>query len=260
MLKQIAMGSTLASLVLLTGCANYTSVREHKNLAQSASHIGSVVIVPADVSVELVAFTGDNEREGAKESSFAKSLHTSARMALENKSLTVVDYDFEKGLAENQNLAFAITQCKESLTKAEKNLYKKAVDEKDKAKFAENVGASANVIAEATGADAMLLIDYKGFEKTAGMKTKDMAAGILLGVLTGSVAVAPPEGSVMHVALIATDSGDILWTNVQGSQLLNTDSVAKPIFQKFPTVAFNQDKVENKAIDTAAATQAEAVK
>jgi hypothetical protein len=262
MFKRIAMAFTLASLVLLTGCAtNYTTVREHKDLAESASHIASVVIVPADVSIELIAFTGDNERETTKEGSFAKSLYASAKTSLEGKGLTVVDYDFDKGVAENQNLAFAVTQCKESLNKAAAaTLYKKPVSEKDKARFAESVGAAANVIAEATGADAMLLIDYKGFEKTAGMQTKDMAAGILLGVLTGTVAVAPSQGARVQVALVATGSGDILWTNVQGSGFLTTDSVSKPVFDKFPKVVFNQDGAAKKTVETAAATPAEAAK
>lgn len=248
MARRFALTLLLVGAACISGCASYTSVREHKNLADEASRIGSIVILPEDVTIELIAFTGENERLTDKQNDFARQLHIAATNQLGSHGLKTVDYDFDKNIAADQNLAFAITQCKDALAKSQKSLYKKPVEVKNRSSFTESVGAHANTIADATGADAILVLTYNGFEKTAGMKTKDVVAGALLGALTGTVAIAPGEGGALQATLIAADSGAILWTNTVGGPALST-SYTTSVFAEFPKVAFNQ---------TAAATVANA--
>jgi hypothetical protein len=240
MFKKLLTTVILISAAVLSGCAQYTTVREHKDLQEEAKHISSVIILPADVTVEKLAFTGDNERETDKESAFSQELKDSAKAALEAKGLKVIEFDFANTLASNQNLAYAITQCKESLTKSEDALYKKPTEVKDQGKFSESVGAPANIVAETTGAQSMLIVKYKGFEKTAGMQAKDIAAGVLLAVLLGGnqAQIAASQGASMEAALVATDSGDILWTNRSGGPQLNT-GFAKNLFNSLPNVPFD---------------------
>lgn len=225
----------LAASLLLGGCATYTDVREHREIAQEAQNIGSVVILPPEVAIELVTFTGENERETAKQDGAAALLTDNAKNALEAQGLNVVDFDFSKAAADHPELAYAVTQCVDALKKAEKTLYAKPVEEKNKSTFGESVGASANTIAEITGADALLWINYQGFEKSSGMVAKDIAAGVLLGLLTGQAAIAPSEGSVLEMALIAADSGNVLWVNRKGMPQLNgTAQVHDLVMKEFP--------------------------
>jgi len=180
MKKTFALPLLMAVSLLLGGCATYTDVRQHKELTEEAQHIGSVVILPPEVAIELLTFTGENEREIQKQEATTARLKAEAKNALEAQGLTVIDYDFIKAGAEHPELAFALTQCGDALKKAEKTLYNKRVESKNKDSFSESVGASANTIAELTGADALLLIDYQGFEKSGGMVAKDIVAGALL--------------------------------------------------------------------------------
>jgi hypothetical protein len=246
MTLRFALPLLLIAALGLGGCATYTDVRQHKNLDQDAGRIGSVVILPPEVSVELVAF-GENERLPQKQDSLREELTTLAKGALAAKGLQVIEFDFAKADAEHPELAFAVTQCKEALANAKKSLYQKPVEEKNKSSFTESIGASANAIAEATGADALLVINYAGFEKSSGMVAKDVAAGVLLGVLTGTVAVAPSQGAAAEISLVAADSGNILWTNRKAAPALNS-AVQKMVFAEFPKVQWRaqpQNEVAN---------------
>lgn len=243
----------LLSAFALGGCATYTDVRQHQDLQQEARHIATVAVLPADVSIELVTFTGENEKESDKQNTIATQLDAVARKQLEAQGLKVVDFDFAKAVQEQPNLAFTLTQCKEALAKAKKTLYGDRVQEKNKGKFKETIGPAANAIAEATGADALLLIKYDGFEKSGGMIAKDIVAGALLAVLTGSMPVSAKEGSQVEVALIASDSGDVLWMNHKVLPQLNTGA-EELAFKDFPKTQWRQPQPEAVAQAPATAT------
>lgn len=239
MKKHFVLPLLVAVSLLLGGCATYTDVRQHKELTEEAQHIGSIVILPPEVAIELITFTGENERETQKQDSTTAQLMANARNALEAQGLTVIDYDFIKAGAEHSELAFALTQCGDALKKAEKTLYNKPVESKNKDSFSESIGASANTIAELTGADALLLIDYQGFEKSSGMIAKDVIAGALLGALTGTAQIAPSAGSSLKMALIAANSGNVLWVNRKAVPALDT-SALKLVMSEFPKPQWRQ--------------------
>lgn len=196
---------------LTTGCATYTDVREHKDLQQEVTKIHSVVILPPDVTIDVLSFNGDTEKDSEKQDYTIKKINSDTRYQLKKKGVNIVDFDFNKALNANPDLAFAITQCKESMEKSEKALYKSRVEEKNKSTFSENIGPSANAIAEATGADAFLVIKYKGFRKSGGLIAKEMAANVLLVAAFGVGRGSPMEGADIEIALVSAESGAILW-------------------------------------------------
>lgn len=248
MIKKIVIASLLISSVILTGCAPVTSVRQHSNLQQEAERIKTVIVLPPDVTIELLAFTGENKKLTDKQDVISKQLTTDAQRILKDRGADIVEFDFDKATSENPELAFAIKQCKEAMAKSEKTLYKKSVSPKEMSNFKENIGPAANMVAEITSADAFLLIQYNGFQKTAGMVRKDIAAGVMLGVLTGAFVFQPEEGSAVHVALIAANSGAVLWTNQKSVPQLNI-SGHEAAFAEFPQL---QWKPAETAVQTAA--------
>lgn len=247
MKMRIAIALLLGSTLATSGCATYTSVRQHQDLQQEAQTISSIAILPPDVSIELIAFTGENEKETQKQEAIGRQLTNDAKSYLTKQGITVVDFDFTKAIAERQDLAFAITQCKEALDKSEKTLYKAPVETKNKGKFNESIGPAANVLAETTGADAFLVVKYNGFEKTAGMIAKDIVASALMTVLTGQTPVAQQEGASVELALIAADSGAILWVNKKAVPQLNT-SAEQQAFKEFPQVTWKTAAGQTTAV------------
>ncbi len=141
---------------------------------------------------------------------------------LEENNLKVISFDFSTEAANDEEFAYAITQAKEAWNKAKEDMYKEGmVSEKEKAKFTTTLGSVLNQIAEKTGADASLLIQYNGFQKSDGAIAKDIAAGVLLAVLTGAVAVQPTEGAVVDIALVDNSSGKVIWADRRGSTVAN---------------------------------------
>jgi len=241
----------LISVIFFTGCATYTSVREHSALDSVAKNIQTVVIAPPQVNIELRVFTGENEPLTDKENTIREQLITVAQRRLKSEGLEVIDFDFAQAIANDDDFAFALTQAKEALNKAEKDLYNgKSVALENKRQFNVSLGPAVNEIAEQTGAEAVLLIDYYGFEKSAGLKTKDIAAGVLLAVLLGgsSAAIAPPSGSFVDLALVDTASGDILWTNRRGGQIVDT-SIAEHALNELPDVVWEGEVVADETAE-----------
>lgn len=218
--------STLATSALLVGCVNYTTVREHKDLSEISPSIHSVVILPPDIKIQKINFTGENEALTEKENQISLQLTSALAQQLRDKHLTVTDFKFAEETTANPDFAYSVTQCKKAFTETQKNLYAKAVDVKNKNKFSESIGGLGNNIAEITGADAFVVIQYDGFEKSGGMIAKDIAAGVLLGVLTGTVTTSPPTGSAVTVGIIAANSGEVLWTNRAAAPALDASPLS----------------------------------
>lgn len=107
------------------------------------------------------------------------------------------------------------------------------VSEKDKRKFKASVGEVVNMIADKTGADAVLLMEYDGFKKSQGKMAQEVVASVLLGVLTGQADAPMSTGSAVEVVLVDAWTGEVLWTNVKGGVHLNAQP-ADLAMDKFP--------------------------
>ena len=247
MYKTLLKITTILSIAIITGCANYTSVREHSEFSSAAKDIESVIVVPPQVHVELKVFTGENESLIDKERYIKRNLVDIAQNKLRNEGLKVIDFSFEDAIKEDEEFAFAITQCRNALDEAKKDLYSGgAVTIENKRNFQASLGPVVNFIAEHTGADSVLMMDYYGFEKSNGMVAKDMAAGILLAVLLGSTnaQIAAPEGSALDIALVETRSGNVLWANRKSGQSLDA-SLANHALQELPDMTWQPETAQH---------------
>lgn len=202
--------------LLATACAQNTTVRQHENYADIAKDISSVVIIPPEVNIELVTFDGDNEELTEDQELIGAAITEHAQQRLAEEGLTVIEFDIQEAAANDEEFAYSVTQCTEAWTAAKNELYTTGlVSEEKKSSFQATLGPVVNAIAEKTGAEAILLMEYNGSKKSAGMIAKDVGTSILVGVLTAGavVPVQNTEGAMIDVALVETTEGRVIWAN-----------------------------------------------
>lgn len=235
-------------LMLLSACA-MTSVREHPTLESQLLDVDSVLIITPAVTIEQVNFSADNERLVELEQSIQSELTTLARNALEARGFEIVDFDLEAAIEEDENLAYAVTQAEDGFEEAKKTLYDEPLTEDEKRKFQVSVGTAVNIISEKSGADAVLLIHYIGYRKSQGQVAKDVAVGVLSGLLLGVVPTSATSSSYVEVAFIDGVTGDVLWTNIFSAASLDLTAATKAM-EAFP------DDVDTLGVENAEVQEA----
>jgi len=222
----IVLGSAL-----LHGCS-YTSVRQHQDFHEYVKDVEYIVIAPPAVTVEEVTFTGENNKLHEKEELIRSGLMSLAKARLEERGFKVVEFDIDAEMEKDKDFAFEVNQVEEAFKQARQDLYDgNQVTEEEKSKFNSSLGPVVNTIASRAGADAVLLLHYYGFEKSAGMIAKDIAASVLLALVTGgATATSSPEGSQVEVALIDGDTGAVLWVNTRAAPTLSADVTSATMY------------------------------
>jgi hypothetical protein len=214
--------AAVASFFLfVTGCAT-TTTRTHPALEEELQHINSVVIAPPRVEIEYVTLTGENERLTDREESIRTELVAIAQRELSEHGYEIIDFDFDSAMENDAEFAYTVTQIREGFDKAKEDLQLgKQVSPEQANKLKISVGEAVNVVAAESGADAILLIRYAGFDKSDGYVAKDVGTSLLVGILTaGSVIMtSPASGAVTEVALIDGVTGEVLWADIKGGYL-----------------------------------------
>jgi hypothetical protein len=231
----------IVALAMLVGACAMTTVRQHQDLSDIARDIETVVIVPPDVDIELVVFDGDNEVLKDQQDRIGAAILDIAAQRLTEEHLEVIEFDFETEMRQDEEFAFVVTQCVNAWDAAKEELYQVGMlSEEKKSEFRTTLGPVVNGIAEKTGADSVLLMHYVGMKKSAGVIAKDMATSILIGALTGSVAVQPTESAHIDVALVDAHGGHVLWSN---RKLLTQVSpeLARVALQELPDVTWETE-------------------
>ena len=210
------MKKILAILILITLAAcEHTSVRQHPSFANSWGKQYSVVMVPPESKITYVQFDSDNRRLSEDEAKANNVIKSEVPKIFQDKGYKFINVNFEDYYAEYPNLKFDLEKLRTASSEALDDMYKNPqLEPKVAFNFQKSVGPLANIFADASGADLVLLINYEGFEKSDGMVAKDIAASVLVGVLTGMVPIQPTEAGGLEAILIDGSSGDILWTNV----------------------------------------------
>jgi hypothetical protein len=207
--------------LVVVGCST-TTTRLHPTLDQELKLIDSVVIIPPRIAIELVTFTGENERMSEREQEFGQTISSKARDELVLKGYNVVDYDIGDQMQGNEDFAYVISQIQDNFDQASKDLnLGKPLSQEKASSLKGSVGDVVNVVAEQAGADALLLIRYNGFDKSGGQVAKDIGTSVLVAVLTmGSVVpVQQKSGAVIQAALIDTTTGEVLWADTSAGIL-----------------------------------------
>jgi len=219
-MKSLHIAAIITLLVFVSSCTTTTSTRRHPTLTEQLEYIDSVVVIPPRVEIEYVTLTGENERLTEQEDTIRIQLIQMAEHRLTSRGYHVVEFDFEGAIKSNEEFAYTVTQVREEFDQAKKELQLgKGLTIEEATTLKASIGEVVNVVAEETGADAILLMRYEGFEKSKGYKSKDIGTSILVGILTGIVPVAAPTGAITEVALIDGATGDVLWADIMGGVL-----------------------------------------
>lgn len=191
-----------------------TTVRQHPDFASGKRQVNVVAILPADAEYRHLVFTGENERDAAREQSIATDIEANMASILGNHGFTPKTDLLEKARAGDKELNFQLEQLKGAYVQVEKELYAQTmVQEEESTRFKVGVGALANPFAASSGADALLLARYQGFDKSEGLIAKEIVASALLAALTGSYVVPAKNGARVELSLIDGTTGDVLWSN-----------------------------------------------
>jgi hypothetical protein len=205
-------------MLVVSGCATTkTTARSHPTLETELHHVNTVVILPPRVEIVYVTLTGENERMTEKENEIRNQLVEIAERRLANRGYELVDFDFSGTMASDEEFAYTITQVREGFDRARKDLdLGKQVSEEEANKIRTSVGEAVNIVAAKTGADAIFLMRYAGFDKSGGQVAKDVTTSLLVGALTAGVfiPVSSTSGAVSEAALIDGLTGEVLWANV----------------------------------------------
>jgi len=225
----------LLIVVVAAGCAGTPkhNVRTHPDLDEQLLDIDSVLIVTPAVTIEQINFADSNERLPALEEIIKKQLIDLARINLEARGFDVVDFDHEKAISEDEEFAYAVTQAREGFEEVKQTLYGKNLTVEERAEIKVSVGTAVNLVSQKSGADAILLIHYIGLKKSGGSMAKDIAIGVLVGLLTGQAPIAASESSYIELAFIDGVTGNVLWSNMLSAASLNVQT-ADMVMETFP--------------------------
>ena len=222
------IAALLSSLLLAAGCATTTTTRTHPTLEEQLHHINSVVIAPPRVEIEYVTLTGENERKTEQEESIRAQLVAIAEGALTAHGYEIVEFDFDGAMENDEEFAYTVTQIREGFDNAKEDLkFGKPIAEEKAKNLKISLGEAASIVAAESGADAILLIRYSGFDKSDGYVAKDVGTSVLVAVLSMGIVLmtSPTSGAITEVALIDGITGDLLWADVKGGFLNATPAI-----------------------------------
>lgn len=100
-------------------------------------------------------------------------------------------------------------------------------------------GPDCALIASQSGADALLLVRFQEFKRSAAHVGRELAADFVVGMLTMGLFVpqpAPARGALLAVTFVDGKTGDVLWGNqVAANGLLESpNSLVSAAFGTFP--------------------------
>lgn len=220
-LKPLYLIAAISMLSLLSGCTSTsTLVRQHPDFASAKRNVRTIAVLPPDVEFTHVVFTGENARDANEEDIIRKELIMAAKKVIEERGYTVKVELLERLDGSDKPFMFEYEQLKTAYVQVAKDLYKNgAISDEESTKFKVSIGPVANTFSAASGADALILMRYSGFDKSTGQMAKDIfVSALIAALLRSNTAATPAKGAgTVEVVLIDGVSGDILWTNIQGS-------------------------------------------
>lgn len=248
----------IVSSLFLGGCA---TVKVHPDFKKRHETMRKVALLPPDVEVYEITFNAGN-----------KPL-ADVKETVETKSAKNIDDAFKgKGydvstMAVDPEKLEADPKLKEAWFDIQ-TLYKQAVNEikaNKKTSFTYEIGSGPNYFAEQHQANVIVLTRQTGTRLSQGMNAAQLvrnvasiATQLLVGVSAGGSAQ-PPFTLETEIAVIDTESGDILWYNLERS----TEDYTKPKDEKvianhikrilalFPDSKFKPAAKEGDAADAA---------
>ena len=204
----------IASSLLLSGCA---TVKVHPDFKKQHEHMRKIALLPPDVEVYEITFNaGSKPLADVKE-----TVETKSAAGIE-EVLKAKGYDVSTVQVSSEKMD-ADPKLKEAWFDIQ-TLYKQALKDikaNKKTSFTYEVGSGANYFAENHEANAIILTRQTGTRLSQGMNAAQIAQNVasaltyaLVGVSAGGGGQ-PPFTLETEIAVVDTESGDILWYNLE---------------------------------------------
>lgn len=207
----------IVQVVLLSGCtfSHLTLERKHQDYYSLINQSKSIMILTPNVTVSEIFYDGTSKEMLDEEATVSEEISTKTKRLLERYGYNC-KINSDVNFKSNRELQFDISKLKMTIDNTLPELYGKAVKSQDKAKFHASVGPIASVVASQTNADALLLIYYSAYHRSAGLQAKDFFADLLYAIITlGGSNLTAPSGARAFAILVDGASGSILWTNIR---------------------------------------------
>lgn len=251
--------------ILFTGCASKKFVNIHPEYAGLSQKVERVVILPVEAQMEKLVFTGENEDLSEEAAQNSAAIQNLIETAIKSKSYEVVVLDQEHILSQEQDLAFHISQIRDNYSNNKSSMFSRLNPHMDTDELealpvqADSATVqSLNYVASELDADAFVLARYYGFRKSAGLKTKEMASTVLLGLLTGSIIVKPASGHSLEVGMVEAATGHVLWVDSKNiAQIVIEDLL--PVMDSLPMATRSTLEPELVSEESDEAASAEAI-
>ncbi|AFV00229.1 hypothetical protein [Simiduia agarivorans] len=202
----------LIILGLLNACANHNTVRQHADAAHLAQSIASIVILPADMEINRYELSGESKPLSDAETRIQKQIYQLAKNRLEQEGLIVIEFDLQQEAARDPLFAQSVARCKAAWNDVKRDIYSADTKQrKNTRSFQASLGPVTQEIYHKTGADAVLLMHYRGTKRSTDSKifTTALSAGTGLPINL----MQKSEGATLDIALVATTSGQVIWAN-----------------------------------------------
>ncbi|MGH8523022.1 MAG: hypothetical protein ACREXY_02020 [Gammaproteobacteria bacterium] len=205
-------------LVLLFGCASYTTVREHPEFASRRGAIRTAMLVLPTAEVTRRYSDGSDEALVDPSMRAAKDLSVLVAEELSRRGFEVKSGTFEDssidGSKKEDSPTTSIKRMHEELAIA---MYgREPLPESRARDFRFSLGPEFAEFAKQAPANAYVFVLYREFRRTAADSASETGQKLLIGMLTAGLVIPPKDPSgwaVLQVTLIDGATGDVLWGN-----------------------------------------------
>ena len=234
----------ICACLFAAACATTTApqFRSHPHLNEKLGQTGTITVVPLNVDVYQLSAGGVKEKIDEWCFLARRNVLTAVEEELKQIPLLNLKSFSETAISENQKSNLEQTSALFNAISTSIILHTYGPpDHRFPEKiqnFDYSLGTEVSELSEQT--DALLLVQAMDHISTAGRKALQ-AGSVILGALVG-VAVTPNLGiTVVSIALVDAQSGDILWYNFHGSggahdlrNPIDTTLLVKNILSPFP--------------------------
>ncbi len=213
LLQAVSLG-LLASFV--AGCATIGPA-QHPNFTARQPHLHTFAVLPPSVEVRKLTFNGQE---------FMHELAEPTRVAVVEAVRTELAAKGYELVALDTNALESYPEVKRSLHTIQQLFDERLMEYKKRSfwsahTFNYSVGSEANVLADSSHSDALIVTRCEGLKKSGGEIAKDWAQTVLIAAATfgGMVVIHYPAVTLIQIGIIDGDTGDILWYAENGSDM-----------------------------------------
>lgn len=203
-------------IVFLVGCAAKNPyLRQHSDIKAHCDEIKNIAIFPPMVKIYEIAF-GKEQRQMTKEMEQASiDLVTTLSEELSKRGFNAIPFYQEQNSNSESEKIFQQFEIEKLYINLTQQLEKSKYTAPGK-QFECSLGEEVKSIISSTSSDALFLVMFKGYSRTAGAISADITGKVMIGIMTGGLFVPPkaPSGyEELQAALVDAKTGEVLWVN-----------------------------------------------